>query len=362
MRHVAILALALVSLSLAACGTNESASSGGLDPAAIGAACDVDADCGTGFICRTDVPGGACTLACNGSDACPGETLCRTYGDDAWCVPRCDDDTDCRNGWFCEQVPGSDGDTYGVCEVLGGGGSTTDVGVGDDTGSGSLDVGGTDAGGEDAEPSPGSSYGAPCDVTGECEALEGLAARCLTEAQGFEDGYCSANCTPGVDECGGGAGCFNTIQGGLCMAPCDGGADCRSGYECCAQGRSGGLCLPEGLDPTCEAIGGGGGGGGGGGNDGTTPPEPGEVGAGCDGGEECEEGDDPYCFDQVPGGYCSSDCETRENCGEGNWCLQGGFGQNLCVRGCETDEACNGGQVCCDLGDAAVCLPDFLCR
>lgn len=357
MRRFAALAFASSLVALAACGTNESASSGGLDPAAIGAACDTDADCGSGFFCREDVPGGACTLACDGSDACPGETLCRTYGDDAWCVPRCDDDTDCRNGWFCEQVPGNDGETYGVCEVRIDG-PTVDVGVGDDAGpttdGGTIDVV------EDTPPSIGAPYGSPCTLTDECAALEGLAPRCLTEAQGFDDGYCSANCTSGVDDCGGGAGCFDTISGGLCMAPCGSGADCRAGYECCAQGRSGGLCLPEGLDPTCDSLGGGGGGGGG--SDGTTPPEPGEVGSTCGGDGECVEGDDPYCFSQVPGGYCSSDCETRENCGDGNWCLQGGFGQNLCVRGCETDDACNGGQVCCDLGDASVCLPDQLCR
>jgi hypothetical protein len=351
---VPVLLVGLAAGALTACNSEAVR----VDPAvaaAIGAGCTTVDDCGNEFSCLDEFPGGFCALDCQSSSDCPVGSLCRALDGGAVCVPSCDSDLDCRNGYVCNQVSGSDGATYGLCEP---GTSTTDPDAGETDAGGPLDVGGNDAG----NPDPSANFGAPCEAVDECSAGD-LDPRCLAESQGFPGGSCSAPCEAGAGDCGDGAGCISTSAGGLCMGACDANEDCRDGYRCCASEAGGGLCLPDGLAGRCappdedpnpdpdpaDGF--------------TEPPVVGEVGSGCESSSDCEVGEDPYCFDQIPGGLCTSGCETREDCGEGNWCFQGGNGiPNFCVRGCGADAGCNDGQVCCDFSTANVCVFPQLCQ
>lgn len=336
---------ALLTLATLA-GCNEAANRTTASAAEIGAGCDQTTLCAGELVCDESLPGGFCTLDCDSSNDCPDGTFCRAYDGSAVCVPGCGADTDCRNGYRCVQIVGNDGNSYGVCEPVDG--ALPDAGGSD---AGSLDIGlDTD---DDTTVAPGDpNYGAPCADDSTCAADNDLGARCLTDGEGFPDGYCSAQC----GDCGPSGACIDTSAGGFCFGLCQAQDDCRGGYTCCAEGDSG-ICLPDDFAGNCPAPGEEPSG------DGfTTPPEPGEIGSGCASDEDCVDGGAPYCFDQVPGGLCTGECETRVDCGDGNWCLQAGAGQNFCVRGCAADSGCPDSQVCCDFGDAAVCVFEQFCR
>lgn len=333
-------ALATLGL-LVACGTDDVAAPGTTEtPEGVGTAC-ADADmCPGTLVCRTDLPGGLCTLACDDSNDCGADALCRQYGDGAICVSRCSTEAPCRDGWICDEVDASDGNTYRVCAP---GGGTLDVGI--------SDVSAPDAG-TDGDPPLAANYGDPCADSTMCAAANDLPERCLSDAQGFPDGYCSAGCTEGIDDCGLGAVCLPTFEGGLCMAPCGEDDTCRGGYECCEL-DGGPACLPVGLVSTCEAPGTGE-------PDPNEPPAPGNVGSECSDDAECAQGDDPWCLAQFGLPICSSQCFDREDCGPGNRCLQSPQG-NFCVNVCESDAGCADFLGCCDFGDVAVCVPDEFC-
>ncbi len=335
----------LLAGALGACGTNDVAAPGTtVTPEGVGQACVDDAACPGDLTCFADLPGGLCSLACTDSNDCGADALCRSFGDSAICVTRCSAADPCRDGWICEEVAANDGNTYRVC-APGGGGGTLDVGV-SDVGGGGVDTG-ADVG--PTEP----NYGDPCTQTAECAAANALPERCLSEAQGFPDGYCSAGCTDGIDDCGADAVCLPTFEGGLCMAGCDTDAACRDGYECC-QLDGGPACLPVGLLSTCTEPGTGVE------PDPNTPPAPGQVGSECGDSDECEQGIAPICLAEFGLPICSSDCDDRNDCGEGNRCLQSPQG-NFCINVCESDAGCADFLVCCDFGEIAACVPDQFC-
>ena len=110
------------------------------------------------------------------------------------------------------------------------------------------------------------SDGASCTTNEEC--LGGL---CLTDAQGYPEGYCT---TPECD----GSGCSNifgaeclSVDGGgpLCFETCSELRPCRTGYDCLAVGADQ-VCLPSGLGDTYSAAG--------------------TIGAPCGNGAECASG------------------------------------------------------------------------
>jgi hypothetical protein len=336
---------ALALLALTACGTNQESVGLGIDPGAVGLSCTDNVSCADGLECNAAFPGGYCTAVCDSGNDCPGGTLCRAFGDAGVCVNTCIGDTDCRNGYRCASVGDGAGNEYNVCEPIGG---TIDPPDGSGNGSGEPPV---------TRP----NYGKTCTTTSECGAADGLAARCLPEAQRFPGGYCSAGCEAGTDQCGAGSPCLDTSVGGLCMDSCETQDDCRDGYGCCETG-AGPACLPLDLFPACQPPD----------NNGGTDPTPvpadgqpaaGDVGAECESSDDCEQGDEPGCY-EIPGAgnYCSSSCETRANCGDGNVCLTA-TGQPFCVRLCDDQVGCADGLVCCPVQqDAAVCIPDSFCR
>ena len=80
--------------------------------------------------------------------------------------------------------------------------------------------------------------GAPCTVDKQCQG--GVNARCVTDAQGWPNGYCSIfNCQVGT--CPPGSECYKTQQGQtLCLKTCAAKKDCRAEYAC----PNHGACVP----------------------------------------------------------------------------------------------------------------------
>lgn len=84
------------------------------------------------------------------------------------------------------------------------------------------------------------------------------------------------------------------------------------------------------------------------------PTRPGAVGSACAADSDCTEptgarcetvvGGGGFSF-ELPGGYCTADCEgpSDPSCGPGAECFSigfGGFGFSLCVKACDSNEDC----------------------
>ena len=99
-RLLSTLFLAGMALGLGACGP------------VIGDPCTVARDCGPG-VClnRAIAPGGSCSLKCTvGGAACPAGSVCVAQvidGDTAGCLRACAKDADCRSGYTCRTENGS---------------------------------------------------------------------------------------------------------------------------------------------------------------------------------------------------------------------------------------------------------------
>jgi hypothetical protein len=102
--------------------TNDAAALGTGDAGLVtGRACASAADCGSGYDCNTEVPGGYCLLGAAGGpmscrlpeQACPAGTLCSPL---PWhqisgvCLRRCGPSLPCRPGYFCGYVETFPGD------------------------------------------------------------------------------------------------------------------------------------------------------------------------------------------------------------------------------------------------------------
>lgn len=323
----------LLSVVATGCSSDSAVSSASISAAAVGDSCTTDADCGAGATCLTDgFPGGLCTAPCSGTVACPDGSLCAALAADsgsAFCAVECNSTADCRNGYDCNSL--------GICNPA--------------SGAGQADAGGDDTT-TDVTPPSAPNIGAACTSAAECAAPGGAEAFCLTEANGFPAGTCSAACDPAAaNTCGDGAACLPTSVGGRCVSSCTAETTCRSSYECCNFG-AGALCLPDGLLASCTAP---------------TPapednrPAPGEIAAGCVDDTECTAGPAPVCFSQFGPGICTSSCTSDADCGDTGVCGDIGGGQSFCFRNCTADTDCAVDFICCNVGGSSVCLDGGLC-
>ncbi len=88
---------------------------------------------------------------------------------------------------------------------------------------------------------------------------------------------------------------------------------------------------------------------------GPVPPGP---GAACSSEAECE---GAPCIGEWPGGYCTADCVSNEDCGEDATCVPVGRGSNICLANCDLEDtdSCRTGYGCTSPGSigASVCIP-----
>jgi hypothetical protein len=97
MRHTLLLLASIAALPLLACGSS------------VGDTCASDG-CGSDLMCRGDFPGGFCTTACTQAGeggGCPDEGLCAEQLGQLMCSPRCESTSDCREGYACNGVSGT---------------------------------------------------------------------------------------------------------------------------------------------------------------------------------------------------------------------------------------------------------------
>jgi hypothetical protein len=98
-RPAASLLLFCAALSLTACSADTT-----------GADCAESADCQAGQTCYTDFPGGYCAKGCTteGADkACGTGSVCSRSGERLLCAATCETKADCREGYECNGVTGS---------------------------------------------------------------------------------------------------------------------------------------------------------------------------------------------------------------------------------------------------------------
>ncbi|HOX43494.1 MAG TPA: hypothetical protein PK668_07850 [Myxococcota bacterium] len=81
------------------------------------------------------------------------------------------------------------------------------------------------------------NVGAACAAEADCAGL-----RCLTPAESYPDGYCTARC---AEDSGCPPGSHCKVLGGWCLKDCAGAADCRAGYACAQVSGAALGCLPE---------------------------------------------------------------------------------------------------------------------
>lgn len=261
---------------------------------AIGGQCHTDADCESG-ICVTEASsgwtGGFCTLGCTTDEHCGTGAHCAYRSDGPGvCLATCDGNEDCRDDYTCQDI---DGDGARECAPSG-------------TGTGAI--------------------GAPCDRVADCSG--GDPAYCLVENRGWQDGYCTRECTSDAD-CGSSAHCAAGIDDRACLADCEDDSDCRSaGYLCYdVDGDGQKECAPAatGSQPTGEE---------------------------CVHTFECTGGVDGICIDDGDffGGYCSAFCTSDADCASGHCTELRDF--SVCTASCRTDADCRApGYACFDLDE-----------
>jgi len=68
----------------------------------VGDSCDTQTDCGRRMFCELSMPDGYCTLRGCVDTTCPDRGVCiRFDADVSYCMARCEDDGDCRDGYRC---------------------------------------------------------------------------------------------------------------------------------------------------------------------------------------------------------------------------------------------------------------------
>jgi hypothetical protein len=85
----------------------------------IGDACTSNAECAFGHQCDTSSPAGYCLLTNCRANSCPQEAWCAVFQistsrTQSFCLRKCKDDGDCRDGYRCRFDLGTPG---GVCYV-----------------------------------------------------------------------------------------------------------------------------------------------------------------------------------------------------------------------------------------------------
>lgn len=190
-----------------------------------------------------------------------------------------------------------------------------------------------DAGGDEADAAPGRAIGAPCSLAEQC--ADGLVpAECLTMVWAIEapNGYCTAiGCHDDAD-CPGGAevAACAELYGGVraCFRRCASEADCRidEGYRCIDP--DGDDSAPRVCLPFCRA------------NTDCTEPD-----MACD-----THGRPPLCHDAT-GRQNGEPCAHHSDCAAGSYCLAeralfGGWPKGYCTQDCLTEEECGNGGTC----------------
>jgi len=101
----------------------------------------------------------------------------------------------------------------------------------------------------------------------------------------------------------------------------------------------------------------------------TPPPGPAgsAIGGTCQATSDCLEGETPACFvltlgnvpdgTSVPGGYCSSTCQSSRDCGANGECVDLGAAGIACLQRCGAPSECRDGYSCWSNG---FCLPGAL--
>lgn len=89
-----------------------------------GEPCTTRAECGPSESCflkapasTVEIPGGFCSRSCTSEGQtyeCPGGTICTYFGDtNLLCSPTCSTTAQCREGYECADLPGTNGNTSG---------------------------------------------------------------------------------------------------------------------------------------------------------------------------------------------------------------------------------------------------------
>jgi hypothetical protein len=86
------------------------------------------------------------------------------------------------------------------------------------------------------------------------------------------------------------------------------------------------------------------------GSDASMPTVTGGIGAACTDASDCTVGPTPRCETEVmaggfftiefPGGYCTSECTSPGDCGEGASCVGSDFGMGFCAKTCASVSDC----------------------
>jgi hypothetical protein len=388
------LLIALVALTLGACGGDSSGNGGpgkGKDAGtqhgdgdgngdgdADGGKISIGKDAGQpGVMLGDNTAGDACTKA----DDCPGG-MCATSlsngitggttpAPGGYCSAQCSKDEECGKGGACAgalSVPGQ-GSTKGSCEQV----CTKNADCRDGYYC-AAGLDGTALGGakqaDTCRPKPMTGMlsdnvsGSACATAGDCAGTGGECATKLGEVvpgtggTTAPGGYCTATCIEDAN-CGGGGICVVGLTGGTgkCYQGCTKDECTRDGYGCVDVGSKG----QKGCSPVKQAL-----------------PE-GTVGKTCTGAGDCSGGtcatDLPTHIQGMsigttpaPGGYCTSSCTKDEECGTGAACAGSfSFGtvvlaEGSCAVSCTTKDTCRPGYDCIIIPNLPMqmktCLPD----
>lgn len=194
---------------------------------ATGESCTNNTQCNGGLCINNDsFRGGYCSAQCGSQfTECEPGSQCATLNGEALCLESCQADGDCRGGegYKCRQV-GSRKDQNGdvralsVCVPRCQNNSECEDGFHCDAGTGDCEAG-------IGDPNP---IGEFCAANAECQSGE-----CITGDR-WPNGYCADDCAA----CPAGSVCGTTPNGNKCLAACEGNLDCRGGYICVEGGCS----------------------------------------------------------------------------------------------------------------------------
>lgn len=258
-------------------------------PTNVGKACTSNANCGAGLAClpQTDgVAGGYCTKGCASNSDCGSGSHCGFFDDEGTgiCLKSCGTNSDCgRSSYECF---GADSSGPNECWQVGSGSGTV---------------------------------GAACQTVANCAG--GQDAICISDAQGFYQGYCSLFCNSNAD-CDSASHC--SIAFGLCLRNTCSRATGYERFDADGDGV---------LECFASATGSAG------------------IGQACDGDWDCAGGQWGRCLsdaDGFPGGYCTLACGFDQGtCPSGATCWEANTDTSICVDQCD-DFTCRSGYSCFD--------------
>ena len=188
---------------------------------ATGESCGNHGVCNGGLCVKSDeFRGGYCSATCgNQFQTCEPGSTCIEQSGNAICLTSCDDASDCREdeGYTCRKIgekkdASGDAQSIRVCVPRCQSDDECTDGFHCDVGSGDCVEG-------IGDPNP---LGAFCEDDAQC--ADGTCVR----GSGWTNGYCTRSCGDG---CGEGV-CDDTIAGEICLEACESDLDCRVSYVC----------------------------------------------------------------------------------------------------------------------------------